>query len=159
MTELKPIKRGNELKSLSREHHDGLLFCWKINTGLNRNIALDRIIAYLIYFFDNSIEAHFLEEENHVYPLINPANKLRIEAETQHFELRSCINQIRNNPKVSAETLKDFTRLLNNHIRFEERELFTTIEKEADTLHLQVLAQHLKQLKHNSKWNDQFWIN
>jgi hypothetical protein len=84
MAELKPIKRSNELKALSREHHDGLLLCWKINTGLNKNIALDRITSYLVDFFDHSIEAHFAEEENYVYPLIDPGHKDRKEAEAQH---------------------------------------------------------------------------
>ena len=41
MEEIKPLKRSKELAPLSREHHDGLLFAWKIKQGLaNGNASL-----------------------------------------------------------------------------------------------------------------------
>jgi len=38
-----PIKRSIALQPLSREHHHGLLLCWKIRTGLKKGIDIDRI--------------------------------------------------------------------------------------------------------------------
>ena len=34
-----PIKRSEYLKPLSRDHHQGLLLCWKIRTGLKKGIV------------------------------------------------------------------------------------------------------------------------
>ena len=59
-----PIKRSIALQPLSREHHHGLLLCWKIRTGLKKGIDIDRIKKYSDWFFKNSLLTHFnIEEE------------------------------------------------------------------------------------------------
>ena len=41
-----PIKRSEFLKPISREHHHGLLLCWKIRAGLKKGIEPERIKLY-----------------------------------------------------------------------------------------------------------------
>src|SRR5690606_3210653 len=60
-----PIKRHKALQGVSREHHHGLLLCWKIRTGLAKNISPDRIKTYVDWFFDVYLRPHFELEENH----------------------------------------------------------------------------------------------
>ena len=46
-----PIKRTEVLKPLSHEHHHGLLLCWKIKTGIKKNIDAARIKKYADWFY------------------------------------------------------------------------------------------------------------
>ena len=47
---LKPLKRSQYLAPLSREHHETLLFTWKIKQGLSLKIELDRIVSFCNWF-------------------------------------------------------------------------------------------------------------
>ena len=57
--EQKPIKRRKELVPLSRDHHNGLLLCWKIRTGIRTEIDYTRISQYVLYFFEHDLKEHF----------------------------------------------------------------------------------------------------
>ncbi len=59
----KPIKRNENMVPLSRDHHFGLLFCWKIRQGLKAKIDLERIRKYILHFWKSHLEQHFKEEE------------------------------------------------------------------------------------------------
>ena len=61
-----PIKRHNALQGVSREHHHGLLLCWKIRTGLSKNIPLERIKVYVDWFYTNYLVPHFELEETYM---------------------------------------------------------------------------------------------
>lgn len=39
----KSIKRTKALQPLSRDHHHGLLLCWKIRQGIKLNVEPERI--------------------------------------------------------------------------------------------------------------------
>ena len=55
-----PLKRSKALQSLSREHHYGLLLCWKIRSGLKKAVDIERIKAYTDWFFKNSLSKFFI---------------------------------------------------------------------------------------------------
>ena len=118
-----PISRSEDLISLSREHHDGLLLSWKINTGLNKEVSTYRIRDYVLYFFDNFLEAHFIDEEEQLYTLLDEDHADRRIAELQHAALRVRIEYFRAGYPFEAGLLRDFANLLSEHIRFEERTL------------------------------------
>jgi hemerythrin-like domain-containing protein len=160
MIKTAPIKRSKELVSLSREHHDGLLLCWKINSGLKKDIQPVRISSYIVHFFDNDLDKHFTEEELYLFPVLDNTSPFRIEAETQHKKLREMVRNSRSNTQISADSLKAFAELLNEHIRFEERTLFNLIEKEAGQELLKSIEEKLNpHNKCNTDWHDQFWLN
>jgi hypothetical protein len=50
VTTMKPLKRAEYLKALSREHHHGLLLCWKIKTGFSKGVSISRMKLYLDWF-------------------------------------------------------------------------------------------------------------
>lgn len=155
----KPIKRSKELASLSREHHDGLLLCWKINTGLDNNIPTERIGAYVLNFYDTNLNQHFIEEERYLFPLLPANNPDREEAETHHKMLREMIAVFRNIDQINALSLKYFAETLNTHIRFEERVLFNIIEEEAGIDKLKSIEKNITgHIRQTAEWHDQFWL-
>ncbi len=148
---LKPIKRSDELLSLSREHHHALLLCWKIKTGLKKNIEVSRIYNYVLWFSEKYLLPHFILEEKYVFPLLNNTNSKK--ALEQHQQLKNFIQ----NDKQDNEKLLQFQELLNEHIHFEERILFNEVQKSEGIEHLQLI----KQLQSNERFcdneTDPFW--
>ena len=62
---------------------------------------------------------------------------------------------------VIKEDLKNFSllaQMLDDHIRFEERQLFNAIEKAATPQQSQILSAQLKDAEAAPVWEDAFWI-
>jgi hemerythrin-like domain-containing protein len=159
-TEKKPIKRGKELVALSRDHHEGLLLCWKIRTGLKFETEPERIINYVLYSFDHHLKDHFTQEESLVFRLLNENDEQRTRACAEHQRIYEMIEQMSAN-KDLALLLPAFADFLDAHIRFEERDLFPYIEQQAD---LEALAEagrridEWEQQKDQLQWEDEFWV-
>ena len=146
----KPLKRAKELRPLSIDHHHGLLLCWKIRTGLTKNIATDRIWKYVEWFFREHLEPHFELEEKYVFPLLdNPSMIDR--ALGDHAEIRRAIEVRR-----QGVTLEQFADMLQAHIRFEERILFVELQKTVNEQQFNIIEKmhHLRFKENNA---DPFW--
>jgi hypothetical protein len=63
-----PIKRDKALQEVSREHHHGLLLCWKIRKGFSKGIEPERIKRYADWFYKTHLISHFEVEENTFSP-------------------------------------------------------------------------------------------
>lgn len=61
------LKRNQNLLKLSRDHHAGLLFCWKICQGVKYHIETGRMINYVKYFRNHHLATHFKEEEDFLF--------------------------------------------------------------------------------------------
>jgi hemerythrin-like domain-containing protein len=156
---IKPIKRSRELVTLSREHHDGLLLCWKINRGLAGDISVGRIGAYILHFFDTHLAGHFDNEEQFVFPLLSADNSYRKEAELHHKALRDMIRNFRVARQMPGLSLSYFADVLDRHIRFEERVLFPYIETQTAPGVLRHVATQLTAHPESGvEWEDQFWL-
>ncbi len=73
------MKRSEYIVPLSKDHHFGLLCSWKIQKGLDKNIALNRITAY-VDFFGKIIFPIILNKKNKLFFLTlmrNITNKLK----------------------------------------------------------------------------------
>jgi iron-sulfur cluster repair protein YtfE (RIC family) len=150
--ENKPIKRHESLKPLSRDHHQGLLLCWKIRQGFKKNINPERIKRYADWFWENHLVPHFEAEEKHVFPVLEKDNPLIMQALAEHQRLKSLFDQ-KSEITVSLGLIE---KELDNHIRFEERVLFNEIERAATPEQLAEIESH-----HGSEscddWEDEFW--
>ncbi len=149
------MKRNINLVPLSREHHLGLLCSWKIREGIKKQVSYNRIKKYIDYFWENNLSAHF-EIEDKVLPKIE-SNCLQKKMEKEHVELRKLINHIHHYQDINL--LSEFAKVLNDHIRFEERVVFPYYEKE---LSLQEFEEIGKQLNHfpqkeQDNYPDEFW--
>jgi len=121
------LKRVLELQPLSHDHHHGLLLCWKIRTGLSRNIAPERIKKYADWFFKSHLVPHFELEEKYVFTVLEEENELRRQALNEHEHLRALFGQTLD----LENTVKNIEKELEAHIRFEERVLFSEVQKAA----------------------------
>lgn len=155
----KPVKRSKALQALSRDHHHGLLLCWKIRTGFSREVAPDRISEYVRHFFRSHLQQHFREEEKLVFGLLEADNELRKKAESQHRRLLRLCRRLEEEPPRVTVTLGEIEEELEQHIRFEERKLFPLVEEQLDAPALLELERSLEEQHRpfRDQWKDVFW--
>jgi hemerythrin-like domain-containing protein len=153
------MKRHESLVAISREHHFGLLFCWKIRQGINNGTAPERMQAYLKYFWENHLSPHFEEEETLLFPLLQDA--LVEQALSEHRRIGQLIASIRPPGCAQPEQMIALADAVDNHIRFEERTLFPHMEKILTAEKLEELGKRLIQTHAtpaNDNYPDAFWI-
>ena len=148
-----PIKRNEFLKPISREHHHGLLLCWKIRNGLKKNVATERIKKYVDWFFEHHLVPHFEIEENYIFPILGNEHELVKKALSEHRRLTRLYNS-------QTEVLKNlnlFEEELEAHIRFEERILFNEIQAVASEAQLEFIKESHSEGNFVDNTNDPFW--
>ncbi len=147
------MKRHDALVQLSRDHHFGLLLCWKLKEGLKKEIAPERMANYIRLFYQHNLAPHFDEEEQTIFKILGEQHPLISEAISQHREMEDRVKSKLNN----AQEIEAFRNLLELHIRTEERQIFPEIEKQATEEQLQLLLtlEH-PQLKEPA-YDDIFW--
>ncbi len=151
----KPVKRHLSLQPFSREHHQGLLLCWKIRQGFKKSVAAERIKHYTDWFWKEHLLAHFKAEELSIFPILPVENSLVQQALTEHRRLQ----QLFEDTADIVRSLQSIAKELDEHIRFEERVLFNEIQQVATPEQLQTLENHHH---HNPEffedWPDPFWV-
>ncbi len=153
MEQKKPIKRDKSLQALSRQHHFGLLFSWKLRKGFGKNIEVERLQKYAKWFFTEEIQPHFKAEEEYVFPVLGKENELVKHALKDHRRIKHLFTDAEN-PSKSLGLLQEE---LDAHIRFEERILFNEIQKEASPEQLQKIAEIHEETKPSTEYSDTFW--
>lgn len=147
-----PIKRNEALKPFSRDHHHGLLLCWKIREGLKRNVDVNRMKRYVDWFWNTHLQQHFEEEEKYIFSILSVKNRLVVRAKNEHYLLRIIFVGTLNT-YASLELIQEH---LQAHIRFEERILFNKIQQIATSEQLQNIAIHHHDT-FSDDWEDEFW--
>ena len=154
MAGIKPIKRSEQLAPLSRDHHDGLLFAWKIRQGLKNGSAPEVIMAYVHWFWNNHLQLHFSQEEHLLLTHLSESNEMAQRLKTEHQQVRELVS-------ATPDTLllSKLADIMTDHIRFEERQLFPYIEQTISKDQLNTIHKQLDQPSHCSeKWEDEFWL-
>ncbi len=148
------MKRHKALIPLSKEHHEGLLLAVRLQQGPK---ALQQLWShdpfwqadYVVKFFEEYLDEHFDAEEQFVFPLFSQhikdhqdvVQKLKIE----HDEMRSYFEFFKQPDEKKLEcNLTGFGKLLEEHIRCEERELFPLVEQHLPESILETLNQQLQ---------------
>ncbi|MFD0760692.1 hemerythrin domain-containing protein [Lutibacter aestuarii] len=147
------IKRHSSLQEFSKDHHQALLLCWKIKVGLSKEIALERIKAYVDWFYKNHIVTHFLLEEKYMFPVLGSEHPLVIRAMEEHKTLLTLFEKNFEIDKV----LQQLHVKLKEHIRFEERVLFNEIQNVATKEQLATIKKFHTNEKFIDNLNDVFW--
>ena len=148
----KPIKRNKALQAISREHHDGLLLCWKIKSGVEKEVDLFRIKKYVDWFYQNHLLPHFTAEEILIFPILGSQHQLIKKAIADHKNLEKLFTTKTNLTQVLNSIVND----LAQHIRFEERQLFNEIRQVATQTQLQEI-ERLHTQKAIDDYQDKFW--
>jgi hypothetical protein len=149
----KPIKRSEFLQPLSREHHHGLLFCWKIRAGIKKDVEVSRIKKYADWFYENYLIPHFEVEEKYVFTILGNKNEFIKKAVSEHRSLKRLFEsttEFQKNIGLISEELID-------HIRFEERILFGEIQKIATAEQLLSIEFNHSDEKFVDNLTDSFW--
>lgn len=149
-----PIKRNEFLKAISREHHHGLLLCWKIRTGFKKQIDPIRIKKYADWYYKTHIIPHFEIEEKHIFTILDKENELVKKALSEHRRLIRLF-------ETENDLLKSLTSIeeeLESHIRFEERILFNKIQEVATNEQLEQIKTSHSEEKFIDNLTDAFWL-
>lgn len=154
------MKRHKNIQPLSRDHHFGLLFCWKIRKGLTNQTEIERINHYINYFWNFHLHQHFIAEETILFNTIK--DKLCDDGFSQHAEIASQLHKINSFQKTDSKAYRDLADLIDAHIRFEERILFPHLEKMLSPNQMTIIGLELEQW-HNEpleeEYKDEFWIH
>lgn len=158
MSDSNPIKRHKALVSFSKDHHFGLLLSWKIRQGIDKGVSAERISNYVLYFFENELQKHFNEEEKMLFALLPSHDALRKKAEAQHQSIYQLVKTIKAN-KNQQPVLKQLADVLEEHLRFEERELFNHIQQKVPPAELEKVSSRVPNdsRKIEDSWTDVFW--
>jgi len=158
MKNTKPLKRHRAIASFSRDHHFGLLLVWKIRQGLKRAINPERISNYVDFVYKEDLEKHFNEEEQLLFSRLAVGDVFRKRAELDHlaiYTLTAAIEKRKDDPNL----LNQLADTLEEHIRFEERELFGHLQKKIPTADLELIESRFSNNSEaiDGKWEDAFW--
>ncbi len=158
--ERKPIKRSNQLAPLSREHHEGLLFCWKIRQGLQHKTPIETLSSYSLWFWHQHIKPHFFQEEKILLPYMPVTHPMAIQLKNEHAQIRELLLSI--DKDTDQQTLQVLCDLIDKHIRFEERELFVYLEQLLTPGQLNEIQQQIDEqpigCEADKEWKDVFWV-
>jgi hemerythrin-like domain-containing protein len=133
------MERHPALVSLSRDHHDGLLLAIRLQQG---DRALLRLWSHdpfwqakhVVQFYDEHLIRHFAEEEETLFPFamnhLGEQSNIVDRLLGEHGQLTGLVRTLRTpGSKELPPLLREFGRILEGHIRCEERELFPLCER------------------------------
>ena len=151
----KRMKRHSGLIPLSWDHHDALVLAQGLILGqsqaprsdwpTDRRAQVDRVIA----FFAHTLRSHFEVEEVHLFPAVvthvRGAADLVAQLVEEHDAMRTRIRDLERDPTTDLDVrLPSLGRLLEAHVRREERGLFETMQQEMEPADLETLGARLR---------------
>jgi hemerythrin-like domain-containing protein len=156
------MKRSKYLETLSWEHHNGLVAASRLQKGLEKNVSPDIMKDFILHAWENELSPHFWQEEE---ILVEPLREIKETTEVlkhmleDHRIFRRLIDDINNEQNSDKKKIEAFAAKLNEHIRFEERQLFPAIENHLSQNSLEKIGRFLHQHhKPGSKeWEPEFW--
>lgn len=151
-----PLKRNENLVKLSRDHHAGLLFCWKIRQGVKYHIETDRMTRYVRYFWDHHFATHFKEEEEFLFSPVQ--DEMVKKALNDHQKIKIFVDKIRvSGMENDEEVLLELADTVDDHIRFEERVLFPHLQEKLSEQELELIAEQIVDEPLTDTYQDEFW--
>jgi hypothetical protein len=157
MSQPKPIKRNPAIVEFSKDHHFALLLVWKIAEGKKKSVEPERMADYIVHAFEIEMNPHFLAEEEFLFSKLAADHPLRRKAEKDHKDIRQMIDEMKTNP--GEELLNNFSELLKQHFRFEERDLFNLLQEIIPENELREIGEKSGHREHGDVlWKDKFWL-
>lgn len=155
------MKRHEAIIVLSREHHFGLLLCWKIRQGLKKDVPASRMMPYLKYFWAHHLLHHFKEEEDLLFKG-REEDAMIARAIAEHQDIKQQFELAQEKPDDGLKVLENLANAVDKHIRYEERQLFPHLEKVLEDDHLIEIGKLLEQSHQQvekDEFEDEFWID
>ncbi|MEH6651334.1 MAG: hemerythrin domain-containing protein [Motiliproteus sp.] len=124
------MKRIDQLQQLSRDHHQALVLanrCNKAATTADPEICHQQWLTVRNKFVAELLPHFRIEEQTIIKPLIRLQNSTLLDQLLhEHGLMQACVFD---NASSEIERLKLFGKLLSDHVRFEERQLFPYLEQ------------------------------
>ena len=122
------MKRDPRLQGLSSEHHRGLVLARYVSRACAAGRADATLAGAVRQGFDRDLEPHFRAEEELLLPPLAAAGARDLVERTlrEHATLRAHLGAAECG---APARLAEFAAGLEEHIRFEERELFPAAEE------------------------------
>src|SRR5258708_4613437 len=133
-----PIKRSKELAPLSRVHHTGLLFTWKIRQGLSNGTSGELLRNFVLWTWQHRIKPHFFQEEKILIPYMAPGDPMTARLKDEHEQIRELILSL--DDVADEQTFIILCDLVDKHIRWEERELLGYMEGLLNPQQLEIIS-------------------
>ena len=148
------MKRHPGLIPLSHDHHDALVVAQGLVLGrskaprsdwpTDRRAQVDRVVA----FFAHRLRWHFDIEEAHLFPAVvaHLPREAALVAQLldEHDAMRTRVRDLEQDPTTALTVrLPSLGRLLEAHVRREERVLFEVMQREMEPAVLETLGRRL----------------
>lgn len=129
------MQRDKALMPLSHDHFHGLLLAQLIRKGAPPYKNLPRELAdkvrYTLDFYQKELKRHFSFEEDVLYPFVKGRDpvidRMCLRMIEEHRRIEQLVEEIKK-AEDPEDKMDSLGRLLEKHIRMEERELFARIQ-------------------------------
>lgn len=153
------MKRSEQLYPLSWQHHNGLLAVLLLKKGIQKKADTKVMIQFIQQIRKDELDEHFEAEEKSLNLFSDKYCQLKEFYQKmidEHAAIRQCYRELE---APSYASIERFYQLLDQHIRFEEREYFPAIETTLSAEELTVITKDLSHLHHQSCANFpiKFW--
>ena len=146
------MKRHPALYTLSHDHHQGLILAQQLKKGAPQYKGMPSTIEgkkeFAISFYNTELVRHFEDEEKILFPSSSgrteEIDRLISEIISEHRRMARLISALENTDNLES-TMDELGWLLEQHIRKEERELFTEIEKKLSESELNSISDKIKE--------------
>jgi hemerythrin-like domain-containing protein len=140
------MKRGDFLRALSRDHHQGLSVALRMKRTTPATAGKDR--QRFLDFWGAEGRRHFRIEEEVLLPAYARHSEVEepavVRVLTEHLDLRRRAKDLDANERPEIDQLHELGKRLERHIRHEERVLFPRIEAAIPEVELSDLAQAIE---------------
>jgi iron-sulfur cluster repair protein YtfE (RIC family) len=148
------MKRHPSLEAFSRDHNVGLILGRKlVQTSSLGQDCRRKAAQELLQYWKDELADHFFEEERLLIPLI-PGIELRSRLSREHLAFSELVANL-DEGHLDPDLLTRTGQLLADHIRWEERVLFPSIEQSALASQLEELGKQTEMVE--SRRSDSTW--
>ena len=128
------MKRAVALQPLSHQHHNSLMACLLISKGISKRANPDIISDFITRLYKEDLQPHFKKEEEIVFPALK-SQAMKTLLQREHDTISILAQRITNVHDYAL--METFHKLLEQHVRFEERVVFNNVQEQAgeDVLH------------------------
>lgn len=139
-----PISRHEALAPFSRDHYVGLVKARHlIKAAAKDDIARRGALSEFIDAWDSEIAPHFRDEERLLADIASPEDRERLFSEHRRLgELAETARALHHEIDPDPETVRQIGQALDDHIRWEERELFNRLQDKLTPQQLEELGVH-----------------
>ena len=135
------MKRSPALVTLGHDHHRALEAALRLRRATDESLG-DALDHFREFWSDHAERRHFEIEEEVLLPALAGDEQWDVMAErvrAEHQEIRARAENV-----ATADEARALGALLNDHVRFEERELFELLESRLDAAELDRLGEEIR---------------